>query len=83
MGIVCLSPPTRPRRAPVRGPLARLQAGEIDLDAYLDLKVAEATAHLRRLPARHRDAIRAALLRELIQNPECAERVRAIAASVV
>ncbi|HEY2513245.1 MAG TPA: hypothetical protein VGI39_20390, partial [Polyangiaceae bacterium] len=79
MGIVCLSPPDslddRPdvlpcsphgslRRSPGTS-LARLRAREIDLASYLECKVAEATAHLRRLPARQRNAIRAALLREL------------------
>lgn len=39
-----------PKRPP-SSPLARLRRGEIDRDGYLDAKVCEATAHLRRLSA--------------------------------
>jgi hypothetical protein len=56
--------------APAGGsPLARLKAGEIDLDRYLDLKVGEATAHLKGLRAHEMDALRELLREQLTGDP--------------
>src|ERR1700733_2537124 len=55
--------PAAPAAAPGTAPLERLRAGEIDLDRYLDLKVSEATAHLKGLRAHEMEGLRT-LLRE-------------------
>jgi hypothetical protein len=56
-----------------RTPLQRLQAGELDLGGYVDLKVDEATSHLRELPASQLDAIRGALRERLASDPSLVE----------
>jgi len=61
-----------------RGPLESLRAGEIDLETYLDLKVAAATAHLRGLSAPQLEAIRATLRKELSSDPALVELVRVV-----
>jgi len=50
-------------------PLERLRAGEIDLPRYLDLKVEEATAHLKGLPADDLTLIRDVLREQLASDP--------------
>ncbi len=50
-------------------PLERLRAGEIDLPRYLDLKVDEATAHLKGLPSDDLAMIRDVLREQLTSDP--------------
>ena len=57
-------------------PLDRFRAGEIDLRGYLDLKVEEATAHLRDLPAAEMDDIKRTLREKLATDPELVSLVR-------
>jgi hypothetical protein len=57
------------------GPLARLKAGEIDLDRYLDLKVDEATAHLKGLRAHEMAGLRALLRGQMTSDPSMADLV--------
>ena len=57
-------------------PLDRLRAGEIDLDRYLDLKVNEATTHLRGLRASELEGIRSILREQLAGDPALADLVR-------
>jgi phosphoserine phosphatase len=64
-----------------REPLERFRAGEISLDAYLDLKVEEATRHLVGLPVTQLDQVRTALRKQIAETPELEELVRAIATS--
>ncbi|MGH7438990.1 MAG: hypothetical protein ACRENE_25155 [Polyangiaceae bacterium] len=55
------------------GPLERLRSGAIDVPQYVELKVAEATAHLVALPAAELEGIRAALRERLASDPGLAE----------
>ncbi len=57
-------------------PLARLRAGEIDLDRYLDLKVDEATAGLKGLAAEDREEIRRALRDQIATDPALTDLVQ-------
>lgn len=57
-------------------PLARLRAGQIDLNQYLDLKVDEATASLSGLPAGDRDAIKKMLRDQLATDPTLVDLVK-------
>jgi hypothetical protein len=56
--------------------LDRWRAGEIDLNAYLDLKVNEATAHLAALPTAELEAIQHALRERIASDPMLVELVR-------
>jgi hypothetical protein len=56
-------------------PLEQLQAGKIDLEGYLDLKVSEATSHLRGLRADEMDGLRQLLRSELARDPSLAALV--------
>jgi len=56
-------------------PLERLKAGQIDLDGYLDLKVTEATGHLKGLRAEEMDGLRRLLRDELSSDPSLAALV--------
>jgi hypothetical protein len=57
--------------------LARLERGEIGLDAYLDARVAEATRHLSdRLGPDQLDIVRQTLRTELSADPVLVELVR-------
>jgi len=58
------------------GPLERLRAGEIDLPGYLDLKVEQATAHLRGLPRVELDALKEMLRDKLAIDPALIDLVR-------
>jgi hypothetical protein len=63
----------------VAGPrtaLERLRAGEIDANGYLDQKVDEATAHLRRLPPAELAAIRSALRDRMSSDPALVDLFR-------
>jgi hypothetical protein len=57
-------------------PLRRFRAGEISVDAYIDLKVEEATAHLAGLSSEELDAVRAALRLRIAESGELQELVR-------
>ncbi len=54
---------------PQASPLDRLRAGEIDVHAYVDLKVGEATVHLHGLPAHQMESIKAALRSQIADDP--------------
>jgi hypothetical protein len=56
--------------------LQRLHSGELTLDGYLDVKVAEATAHLQGLGPAAVQAIRDALRDQLTSDPGLAGLVR-------
>lgn len=57
--------------------LARLERGELSLDAYLDARVGEATRHLEgRLAAAELDFVRKALRVELESDPVLVDLVR-------
>jgi hypothetical protein len=56
--------------------LDRLRAGEIDLDRYLDLKVDEATTHLRALPPAQLDAVKRTLRERIATDPTLVDLVR-------
>ena len=68
------------RPSPVQGvqptsPLARLQAGEIDVNRYVDLKVDEATAGLRGLDPADLADVKQVLRDQLVMDPELADLV--------
>ena len=59
------------------GDLARLERGEIGLDAYLDARIGEATRHLEgRLGRAELDFVRTTLRAELESDPVLVELVR-------
>jgi hypothetical protein len=59
------------------GELARLERGEIGLDAYLDGKVSEATSHLAgKLSAEQLAYVRQTLRTELASDPVLVELIR-------
>jgi hypothetical protein len=64
-----------PAGAAAASPLARLQAGEINLDRYLDLKVGEATAHLNGLGPKEMAGLRAMLREQLGADPSLLDLV--------
>jgi hypothetical protein len=68
--------PTAPVAPAGSGPLERLQAGEIDLDRYLDLKVDEATRHLAGLRAHEMEDLRSLLRQELANDPALLDLVQ-------
>lgn len=56
--------------------LARLERGEIGLDAYLDARVTEATSHLRDLAPEQLEFVQRTLRSELAADPVLVELVR-------
>lgn len=59
------------------GDLARLERGEIGLDAYLDARIGEATQHLAgRLSAEQLDLVKQTLRSELESDPVLVELVQ-------
>jgi hypothetical protein len=62
-----------------RTPLQRLQAGEIDLGGYVDLKVDEATAHLSGLPPGQLASIRSELRDRMTNDPALVDLLRSAA----
>lgn len=77
---------SRPAAAPpadvTRSALDRLEAGEIDVNGYVDAKVHEATAHLGALSPERLAEIRAALRERVAADPTLVELVRSAAGSV-
>lgn len=57
-------------------PLARLRAGEIDVNGYVDLKVDEATASLKGVPAAELEEIKRVLRDQLRTDPGLVDLVR-------
>lgn len=57
-------------------PLARLRAGEIDVNGYADLKVEEATKGLKGLSASELGDIRSLLKEQLVSDPGLVDLVR-------
>lgn len=57
-------------------PLARLRAGEIDLDGYMDLKVDEATKGLDGLSANQMAEIKRVLKDQMASDPGLSDLVR-------
>jgi hypothetical protein len=57
--------------------LARFRSGQIDVARYLDLKVEEATAHLKALPPAQLASIRSTLRERLVTDPALAGLVEA------
>ena len=71
--------------APVEAPrtaLDRFRAGEIDVKGYVDIKVDEATAHLRGLPPADLEHVRASLRDRLATDPGLVDLVRTATGSV-
>lgn len=63
--------------APVAAsPLERLRAGQIDVNGYLDLKVEQATAHLRGLPPAELGAVKSMLREQIASDPALADLVK-------
>ena len=59
-----------------RTALERLRAGEIDVNGYVDLKVDEATTHLKALPPGELEQVRSALRDRLATDPGLVDLVR-------
>lgn len=57
--------------------LSRLKAGEIDVDSYMDLKVDEATSHLKGLAPHELEAIKRVLRDQMASDPGLSDLVRA------
>jgi hypothetical protein len=57
-------------------PLARLRAGEIDLDRYMDLKVDEATRGLHGLSAEELDDVKKVLKDQMATDPGLVDLLR-------
>jgi hypothetical protein len=57
-------------------PLARLQAGEIDVDRYVDLKVEEATRGLSGLSRAELEDIKSVLRDQMVTDPGLSDLVR-------
>jgi hypothetical protein len=57
-------------------PLARLRAGEIDVDRYVDLKVEEATRGLSGLSRAELDDIKSVLRDQMVTDPGLSDLVR-------
>ncbi len=62
--------------AEASSPLARLRAGEIDVNTYVDLKVDEATQGLQGLPPAELDDIKKVLRDQLATDPGLTDLVR-------
>jgi len=62
--------------ASATSPLARLRAGEIDLNGYIDLKVDEATRGLQGLPPAELDEIKRVLRDQMATDPGLTDLVR-------
>jgi hypothetical protein len=69
------SAPAAAASAAASAPLARLRAGEIDLDRYVDLKVDEATKGLDGLSPSELDDIRKVLRDQMVTDPGLSDLV--------
>jgi hypothetical protein len=69
-------------QAVASGPLEALRAGTIDVSQYVDLKVDEATSHLKGLHAAELAHIRETLRDKMVHDPQIADLVRQAAGSV-
>lgn len=58
--------------------LERLRAGDLDVNGYVDVKVNDATTHLKALPAPELEAIRNALRSRMASDPTLVELVRTV-----
>ena len=74
---VAHAPAAAPAAPVEKTALERLHSGELTLDGYLDVKVAEATAHLQGLGPAAIQAIRDALRNQLTSDPGLAGLVHA------
>jgi hypothetical protein len=54
---------------PAAGPLAELQAGRIDVEQYVDLKIQQATAHLEGIPGVNLVEVQRLLRDKLVEDP--------------
>jgi len=63
-------------------PLEQLRAGQIDVNRYVDLKLEEATAHLRGLSAAKLETIRNVLRSQIATDPALVDLVRQATGSV-
>jgi hypothetical protein len=63
-------------RVDATSPLARLRAGEIDVDGYVDLKVDEATRGLEALPPSELAEIKKVLRDQLATDPALGDLLR-------
>lgn len=63
-------------------PLEQLQAGQIDVDRYVNLKLDEATRHLSGLSASKMEVIRRVLRAQLATDPALVDLVRQATGSV-
>jgi hypothetical protein len=69
---------------PVEAPrtaLDRFRAGEVDVNGYVDLKVDEATAHLRMLPPAELERLKSTLRDRMATDPGLLDLVRAATGS--
>ena len=57
-------------------PLEQLRAGKIDVNQYVDLKLDEATSHLKGLHADQMQSIRELLKDKIVQDPQLVDLVR-------
>ncbi len=64
------------------GPLDELRAGKIDVNRYVDLKLDEATAHLKGLHTSELAHIRDVLRDKIVHDPQIADLVRQAAGAV-
>jgi hypothetical protein len=63
-------------------PLEQLRAGKIDVNQYVDLKLDEATSHLRGLRASELQQIREVLRDKIVQDPQFVDLMRQATGSV-
>jgi hypothetical protein len=57
-------------------PLERLRAGKIDVDQYVELKLDQATAHLKGMRPAEVEQVRAMLRDKIVQDPHLVDLVR-------
>lgn len=74
--------PVAPMAVDATSAISRVRSGEISVDAYLDAKVASATAHLEGLSASQIDTVRQLLRAQLATDPLLVDLVHAATGSV-
>jgi hypothetical protein len=75
MSAMAKGPPGKPELV-LAALLEQLDAGEIDVETYIDRKVEAATAHLRGLSPTEIQQVRALLRAQVAEEPELQELVR-------